>query len=93
MSKKGITSSTFKSVPDVPVSSFELHLPQGPHSALAANGNPCKTKLKMPTAFVSHDGAMIHRSTQIALPAASAGADSPRSRFVVPRSPVQATET
>jgi hypothetical protein len=42
ISKAGITSSTFAHVPDVPVSSFELTLPQGKYSALAANGNLCK---------------------------------------------------
>jgi hypothetical protein len=42
ISKSGVTSSTFKTVPDQPVSSFELTLPQGPYSALAANGNLCK---------------------------------------------------
>jgi hypothetical protein len=67
ISKAGITSSTFSSVPDVPVSSFELYLPQGPHHALAANGNLCKSKLKMPTAFVAQDGAVIHQSTTIAV--------------------------
>jgi len=42
INKSGITSSTFKTVPDVPVNSFELYLPQGKFSALAANGNLCK---------------------------------------------------
>jgi hypothetical protein len=41
ISKAGITSSTFKTVPDAPVGSFELTLPQGKFSALAANGNLC----------------------------------------------------
>ncbi len=41
ISKSGITSSTFAHVPDAPVSSFELTLPQGKYSALAANGNLC----------------------------------------------------
>ncbi len=67
ISKAGITSSTFKTVPDVPVSTFELYLPEGKYSALAANGNLCKSeaKLKMPTEFVGQNGAVIKQSTQI----------------------------
>jgi hypothetical protein len=65
ISKKSITSTTFQQVPDVPVDSFELKLPQGPNSALAANGNLCTAKLAMPTLFVAHDGTTIKRSTPI----------------------------
>jgi hypothetical protein len=67
ISKAGITSSTFKTVPDVPVSSFELYLPEGKNSALAANGNLCTSKLTMPTAFTAQNGDVIHESTPIAV--------------------------
>jgi hypothetical protein len=42
ISKSGVTSTTFKTVPDQPFSTFELTLPEGKFSALAANGNLCK---------------------------------------------------
>ena len=65
ISKQGITSSTFEAVPDVPVASFELYLPEGPYSALAANGNLCKQKLAMPTEMVGQNGVVLHQSTPI----------------------------
>jgi hypothetical protein len=65
ISKAGITSSTFHAVPDEPVTSFELTLPEGPYSALAANGNLCTIKLAMPTAFTAQNGDTIHQSTPI----------------------------
>jgi hypothetical protein len=60
-----ITSSTFNQVPDVPVSTFELYLPQGPDSALAANGNLCTSNLKMPTAYIAQNGKTVHTTTPI----------------------------
>jgi hypothetical protein len=62
---KGITSTTFNTVPDVPFESFELKLPQGHNSALAANGNLCTANLKMPTLFVAQDGTTIKQATPI----------------------------
>jgi hypothetical protein len=65
--KKGITTTTFASNPDAPVTSFVLNLPTGPHSALAANGNLCVQKLVMPTTMVAQNGAQITQNTPIAL--------------------------
>jgi len=63
--KKGITSSTFKTVPDLPFNTFELTLPQNKYSALTANTNLCKTKLNMPTAFTAQNGQETHQTTHI----------------------------
>jgi hypothetical protein len=66
ISKTGITSSTFRTIPDVPVGSFELTLPQGKYPALAAPDNHlCQDKLVMPTAFTAQNGAVIKQNTPI----------------------------
>jgi uncharacterized repeat protein (TIGR01451 family) len=71
--KKGITSSTFKTVPDVPVSSFELYLPEGKYSILGANlpasakYSLCGQTLAMPTAITGQNGAVLKQSTKIAV--------------------------
>jgi hypothetical protein len=65
ISPEGITSSTFRTIPDVPIGVFELKLPEGPYSALAANGNLCASKLLMPTTFVGANGVNLKQSTAI----------------------------
>lgn len=63
----GITTSTFASIPDVPVSSFHLKLPAGPFSALAARGNLCRAPLLMPTTITAQNGAVIKQNTRISV--------------------------
>jgi hypothetical protein len=65
--KKGITSSTFASVPDVPISGFELTLPEGPYSLLSPYGTLCTSKLSMPTTIVGQNGTTITQNTKIAV--------------------------
>jgi hypothetical protein len=71
--KKGVTSSAFNNVPDVPISTFDLTLPQGPHSALAANlpakakGSLCGQGLVMPTTITGQNGAQVKQNTKIAV--------------------------
>lgn len=65
ISKKGITSTTFRTVPDEPVGKFELTLPQGPFSALSAPRPLCAHKLLMPTSMVAQNGMAFRQTTQI----------------------------
>ncbi len=74
ISKQGITSSTFKTVPDVPVGTFELYLPEGRFSALAADGELCSRNLVMPTEFVAQNGATLKQATKIAVTGCAATA-------------------
>jgi hypothetical protein len=80
ISKAGITSSTFKTVPDVPVNTFEIYLPEGKFSALAANGSLCASKLAMPTEFVAQNGAVIHESTRVAVTGCKASKARPKAK-------------
>ncbi|HTZ65023.1 MAG TPA: hypothetical protein VMB51_13040 [Solirubrobacteraceae bacterium] len=63
--KKGITTTNFAAPPDVPVSEVSVNLPVGAHSALAANGNLCASKLVMPTTITGQNGVTIKQNTTI----------------------------
>ncbi len=71
ISKAGITTATFATVPDVPFSTFELTLPEREYPALSANGNLCQAqtagKLLMPTEMVGQNGLVISQSTKISV--------------------------
>jgi hypothetical protein len=75
INKAGITSTTLKTVPDVPVDTFELYLPERRYSALAANGSLCKSqsKLVIPTEFVAQNGLVLKQSTKIAVTGCKGG--------------------
>jgi hypothetical protein len=64
---KGITTSNYAAVPDVPVSSFEVRLPAGKDSVLGAVGSLCKKQLLMPTTITAQNGKLIKQSTKIAV--------------------------
>jgi hypothetical protein len=71
--KHNVTSSTFASVPDAPISSFTLTLPEGPHSGLGSNlparakGSFCGQSLVMPTTITAQNGVVVRQSTRIAV--------------------------
>jgi hypothetical protein len=96
--RRGVTFSRFETVPDAPISSFELYLPGGAGALIAATKNLCAptkttivTKhvtrrvngrlkhmvmkvnksvaeaLVMPTTITGQNGAVLHRSTKIAV--------------------------
>ena len=71
--KDGITYSKFESTPDAPFTVFETVLPAGPHGVLTPNVaekkhfDLCGETLAMPTTIAGQNGAVIERTTRIAI--------------------------
>jgi hypothetical protein len=64
-SRAGTISATFGAIPDVPISTFTLDLPEGPHSVLVANQNLCTHKLSLSVAATAQNGAVVNRTTRL----------------------------
>ncbi|HST55412.1 MAG TPA: hypothetical protein VLJ42_05900 [Solirubrobacteraceae bacterium] len=65
ISSKGITSTRFSNAPDAPIDTFELKLPQGPHSILTSNGSLCAKPLVMPTVITAYNDKQITQRTKL----------------------------
>ncbi len=71
--KHGITSETFKTIPDAPFTSFTATFPQGPHSILAtylpakAKYNLCGQNLKMPIRITAQNNKLTAETVKIGI--------------------------
>ncbi|HSZ12612.1 MAG TPA: hypothetical protein VK790_01080 [Solirubrobacteraceae bacterium] len=72
-SKTGVTSATFKNIPDDPFESVEVNIPTGPNSEFATNipakdhYNLCGQHLIMPTLFKAQNGQQTTQNTPITI--------------------------
>jgi hypothetical protein len=73
--KKGVTTSSFLSVPDVPFETVQASLPEGPHSALTMNPtlgerthyNLCAQHLTIPTQLTGQNATLVNDTVKVAV--------------------------
>ncbi len=71
--RKGITSATFRGLPDVPFETIEVMLPSGEFSEFGsvlpakAHNSFCGQKLVIPTSLVAQNGLEINKNTAISV--------------------------
>jgi hypothetical protein len=84
--KGQVTSAAFNSVPDAPISVFQMVLPEGPHSGLAANlppgakGSMCGQSLTMPTILTAQNGVVVKQTTKVAVTGCPKAKKKPKAR-------------
>jgi hypothetical protein len=68
-----VTSASFNTVPDAPISTFTMVLPEGPHSGLSPNlpksakYSMCGQSLTMPTSLTGQNGAVVKQTTKVSV--------------------------
>jgi hypothetical protein len=68
-----VTSASFNTVPDAPISTFTMVLPEGPHSGLSPNlpksarYSMCGQTLTMPTSLTGQNGAVVKQTTKVSV--------------------------
>jgi hypothetical protein len=73
--KKGVTTSSFLSVPDVPFETVQATLPEGPHSALTMNPtlaekdhyDLCGQHLTIPAQLTGQNGTLVNQNVKVAV--------------------------
>jgi hypothetical protein len=84
--RSGVITTTYASLPDVPITHFTLALPMGPSSVLGAAGTLCGEALAMSTVLVAQSGARLTGSSPVTVgdcAGGSAGASAALSRLRV----------
>jgi hypothetical protein len=67
VSENNITSTTFKTLPDVPIRRLDLILPEGPRSILAAGASLCGRPLHLTAALAAQNDARVKRGVRVAV--------------------------
>jgi hypothetical protein len=62
-----VTSTTFRTIPDVPIRRLDLVLPEGRSSVLAASASLCSGRLHILTAITGQNGARVKPTVKVAV--------------------------
>ena len=96
--KKGITTSSFLTVPDVPFETVQATLPEGPHSALTTNlpakdhFSLCGQSLAIPAALTGQNGSNLNENVKIAIVGCHAVKGSKTTKLTRPQKLTRALE-